>query len=43
MQTQVMGQLGQLAKSPMGEAMTQQMIPNDGTDEEAGPPPSPQG
>ena len=38
-----MGQLGQLAKSPMGEEMTKQMIPNDGTDEEAGPAPSPEG
>lgn len=41
-QSQVMGQIGQLAKSPVGEALTQQIVPNDGTNEEAGPPPSPQ-
>tara|TARA_B100001173_G_scaffold26939_1_gene21196 strand:- start:11309 stop:12952 length:1644 start_codon:yes stop_codon:yes gene_type:complete len=33
-QAQVMGQIGQLAKSPMAEQMTQQMMPNDGTTEQ---------
>ena len=33
-----MGQMGQLAKSPMAEEMTKQMIPqDDGTDQEAQP------
>ena len=42
-QAQVMGQLGQLAKSPMGEEMTKQMTSqNDGTDQEAQPPAGPQ-
>ena len=39
-QSQVMGQIGQLAKSPMAEQMTQQMMPNDGSNAEA--PPSPE-
>ena len=41
MQQQLIGQAGQLAKSPMGEAMTQQLMEqqqNDGAQEEAPPP-----
>ena len=38
MTQQLVGQAGQLAKSPMGEALTQQMMnPNDGATEEASP------
>ena len=44
MQAQLMGQAGQLAKSPMGEAMTQQMMQqqNDQQQPSAEAPPSPQ-
>ena len=43
MQAQVMGQMGQLAKSPMAEELTKQMIPqDDGTDQEASPQEGPQ-
>ena len=38
MQAQVMGQMGQLAKSPMAEELTKQMMQqqsDDGTDQEA--------
>jgi len=34
-QQAILEQAGQLASSPMGEAMTQQMMPNDGTNTEA--------
>ena len=38
-----MNQMGQLAKSPVGEEMTKQFTQsNDGTNQET-PPPSPQG
>ena len=40
----LVGQAGQLAKSPMGEALTNQMMsPNDGTNEEGPTAPSPEG
>jgi hypothetical protein len=43
MQASVVNQMGQLAKSPIGEEMTKQFTQsNDGTNQEA-PPPSPQG
>ena len=43
MQASVVSQMGQLAKSPVGEEMTKQFTQsNDGTNQEA-PPPSPQG
>ena len=41
MQASVVNQMGQLAKSPMGEKLTEQLS-NDGEEAPAGPPPSPQ-
>ena len=43
MQSQVMGQMGQLAKSPMGEQLTKQVLPDDGQQPQPQAPPSPQG
>jgi hypothetical protein len=43
MQQQLMGQAGQLAKSPMGEAMTQQMMNGQQNGQQAEAPANPQG